>query len=286
MRKILGRNGGISEQDRPRPSMDGVKSGAGGVKVTSSTVALDLPCRPGRYAFRVEGSAPSGLHLGDLTDLLEARFQGDPKFNLSRTRDEAVQRLKERMEKRLEKLRLAEEKAEAHARDLEEQREKYEATREEIAAEALGDLDVRRKGIQADIDAAEREASRLRGQITALRGELDDTRTEVADLEAKQDRTLARMSVDAMDEPWMPMAQADGMAEDLIHAWRSTLQDYDAMPLSSEFDDLAGMLSKLLVKTIGRVNDRWRISGKVDPGAAVPVVPDGVVKKTSGGSLF
>ena len=244
MRKILGRDGGLDlGGERPRPIVSGSKSGEGGVKITNAEIPPDLPKRAGRYPFRIEGSAPRGVNLDDLSMLLEARFQGDPKFNLRHSKDEAVKRLKDRMEKRLEKLKVAEERANATASSLAEQKEKYDVTRDEIEKEALADLDTKRKRVQDGIDQAEREARGLRDQIVALNAELDDTQKNAEErrksLEVAQDQALRALGTNAMAEPFITGDQAVDLAAALIDNWRSSLQEYDAMPLLSEFDDLA-----------------------------------------------
>ena len=290
MRKIVKQGGLDLGDDRPRPIMSGSKSGGGGVRITSAVVAPDLPQHAGRYPFRIEGDAPKGLKLDDLTDLMEARFRGDPKFNLRHSKDEAVQRLKGRMEKRLEKLKEAEERAAAHADNLAEQKKKYDVTREEIERGALADLDAKRVRIEDDIARAENEARSLRGQIADLNHELVDTKNSVEDqrkaLEAGQDRVLAGMGTNSMDEPFITGDQATDMAADLLDNWRATLQEYEEMPLASEFDDLAGMLAKLLSKTVSRVNDRWRDSGRSEPAAAAAPKQDRAQRSDPKDNLF
>lgn len=270
LRKILGKGGTLSEEDpRPRPIFSGRKAGGGGIKVTTCEIPPDAPKSRDRYPFRIEGTAPSGLVLSDVATLLEARFQGDPKFNLRHSQDEAVKRLKERMEKRLEKLKAAEDRAEQHAQDLEAKRAEYEKTKEEIEKEALDELKEKRDRLAEDIREQEAEASRVRQEIADLRGELEDTRKSVADrkaaMESGQDRVLRSMGTDALDEPFLSAEQADEMAADLLDHWRSTLEEYDEPPLASEYDDLSAMFAKLLKKTVSRVNDRWRDSGREEP---------------------
>lgn len=257
--------------------------------MTSCEVPQDLPRRAGRYPFRIEGSAPDGLVLSDVATLLEARFQGDPKFNLRHSQDEAVKRLKERMEKRLEKLQAAERRAEQHAQDLEQKRTEYEKTKEEIEKDTLKDLIDQRDRLAKDIAQREQDAARIRQEIAELESELVDTRSSVEDrkasMEAGQDRILKQMGVDRLDEPLLSGEQAGEMAADLLDHWRSTLQEYDEPPLPSEFDDLAGMFAKLLVKTVGRVNDRWRDTGNREPEPE-PASPRIDKKDRGGGSLF
>jgi hypothetical protein len=270
MRKILRGGGDFSEEDpRPRPMFSGRKAGGGGIKVTTCEIPPDAPKHRGRYPFRIEGTAPSGLVLADVATMLEARFQGDPKFNLRHSQDEAVKRLKDRMEKRLEKLREAEERAVQNADNLEEKRAEYEKTKEQIKDEALKDLVDRRNQLADEIQREEQRAERIREEIEELQGELNEEKTSAADrkaaMEAGQDRVLRSMGTDSLDEPFLSTDQANDMAADLIDHWRSTLQDWEAMPMASEFDDLAGMLAKLLGKTIGKVNDRWRDAGRPDP---------------------
>jgi len=289
MRKIMKQGGLDMGEDRPQPIMSGSKSGGGGVRITNATIAPDLPQHVGRYPFRIEGDAPKGLKLDDLTGLMEARFRGDPKFNLRHSKDEAIQRLKDRMEKRLERIKVAEEKAASHATNLAEQKEKYDVTREEIEHEALADLDDKRDKIERDIAQAENEARSLRNQIVNLNSELVTTKNSVEDqrkvLEAGQDRVLSGMGTNAMDEPFITGDQATDMAADLLDHWRSRLQEYEGMPLASEFDELAGMLAKLLSKTVNRVNDRWRDSGRSEPAVAPQADPVAVIDRGDG-SLF
>lgn len=274
MRKILRGGGDFREEDpRPRPMFSGRKAGGGGIKVTTCEIPPDAPRSRERYPFRIEGTAPSGLVLSDVATMLEARFQGDPKFNLRHSQDEAVKRLKERMEKRLEKLKEAEERAVTNADNLEAKRAEYEKTKEQIKDEALKDLVDRRNQLAAEIQQEEQRAERIREEIEELQGELDEEKTSAADrkaaMEAGQDRVLRSMGTDRLDEPCLSAEQADDMAADLIDHWRSTLQEYDSMPLPSEFDDLSGMLAKLLKKTVGRVNDRWRDAGRQEPATQV-----------------
>jgi len=227
--------------------------------------------------------------LSDVVSMLEARFQGDPKFNLRHSQDEAVQRLKERMERRLEKLQVAEDRATKHADDLEVQRAAYEATKEEIKTEALKDIMEKRRKLESEIGDAEHEALRLRQEIQELRSELVEEVRSAEDrkklVEAAQDRVLGSMGTDSLDEPFLSQAQAGEMAEDLVHAWRELLADPDE-PMASEYDDLSAMLAKLLNKTVSRVNDRWRDAGRPDPGAAAQPKKDPQGRSGSGGSLF
>jgi len=268
--KRITAGGQFKEEDpRPSPMFSGRKAGGGGIKVTTCEIPPDAPKYRDRYAFRIEGTAPSGLVLSDVATMLEARFQGDPKFNLRHSQDEAVKRLKERMEQRLEKLKVAEDRASKHAEELEAKRVEYEKTKAEIAKDALSDLQDRRDRLAQDIRQQEHEAIQVRKEIEELRSELDVTRQGVADqkavLEAGQDRVLKALGADALDEPFLSAEQASAMMDDLLAHWRSTLQEYDEPPLASEYDDLAGMLAKLLRKTVSRVNDRWRDTGRQSP---------------------
>lgn len=290
MRKILGKDGSFGVEDpRPRPVMDGAKAGAGGIKVTTAEVPAGVASHPRRYPFKIEGTAPKGVILTDVVSMLEARFQGDPKFNLRHSQDEAVKRLKERMEKRLESLKTAEDRAAKHAEDLEAKRAAYEATKEEIKTEALKDIADKRRRLEHEIAESEQEAQQIRQEIAELRADLADEQQSAADrkkvLEAGQDRVLKQMGTDALDEPFLSHDQACVLAEDLIHAWRELLSDPDE-PMASEYDDLASMLAKLLSKTVGKVNDRWRDAGRPEPVVAAQPKQDPGKQKDSGGSLF
>jgi hypothetical protein len=290
MRKILGKDGSFGVDDpRPRPMQDGAKIGAGGIKVTVAEVPPGMTATPRRYPFKIEGTAPRGVVLTDVVSMLEARFQGDPKFNLRHSQDEAVQRLKERMEKRLESLKVMEDRAAQHAADLEAKRAAYEATKEEIKTEALKDIEEKRRRLENDIGEAETEASNLRQEIQELRGELAHEVQSAEDrkkaVEAVQDRVLGSMGTDSMDEPFLSKEKAMEMADDLVHAWRELLDDPNE-PMAAEYDDLAAMLAKLLSKTVGRVNDKWRDAGRPAPVVAQPANKDPHGRSSGGGALF
>lgn len=288
--RMLGKDGSFDVGDRrPSPLVNGAKAGAGGIKVTSTETPA-IPTAPRRYAFKIEGTAPQGVILTDVVTMLEARFQGDPKFNLRHSHDEAVSKLKERMEKRLTRLKETEDRATRAADDLEAKRAAYEATKEEIAKDALKDVQEKRNQMEAGIREAEQEAQDLRNQIQVLRNELNETRADVTDrraaMEAGQDRVLRSMSTDAMDEPYLTVEQSRDMAEALVRTWLESLGDPEEMPMQSEFDDLTGMLSKLLSKTVGKVNDKWRDVGKAVPVVAAPTRKDPAGRSGSGNPLF
>ena len=291
MRKILGKDGSSFGVDdpRPRPMQDGAKAGGGGIKITVAEIPPGA-ASPRRYPFKIEGTAPSGVVLSDVVSMLEARFQGDPKFNLRHSQDEAVQRLKERMEKRLESLKTVEDRAARHAEDLEAKRAAYEATKEEIKVEALRDIAEKRRMIEGEISEAEHEASRLRQEIQELRSELTKEVQSAEDrkraVEAAQDRVLRSMGTDSLDEPFLSKEQAGEMAVDLVHAWRELLDDPEEPPMLAEYNDLVDMFAKLLSKTVGRVNDKWRDAGRPDPVLVAQPKKDPGKQKGSGGSLF
>ena len=276
------RTGSFEMGERPDREL-GAKRDTSGIKVLSTEIVRE---EGKRYVFRMEASAPKRVRVGDLATMLEARFAGEKGMDLRLSRDEAVQRLKERMEKRLEKTKLLEERAAEQAKLAEERRAEYEKTKDEIRTEALGDIEVERKRVQQQVDEARARQRELEDEIDRLNDEKDGLEKSAADrramMESAQDRILQGMQTNVMDEPYLPAEQAQEMAENLVDTWRSDLQDY-GNPMASEYDDLSVLLAKLISKTVGRVNDRWRDSGRTSAEEPVKVAPAAGIKKGDAG---
>jgi chromosome segregation ATPase len=251
--KFLMSQGGEIDLDAGRSSRSS-QDRVGGVKVKESLVH-DTP-HPTRYGFTITGTAPKTLVLSDLTTMLEARFRGEIGNALTRSRDEAVTRLKARLDERIEALKGEEEKYNVMAKGLAEKKAQYEKSvediKEQVTTEALAELPKKRDELLKDLNALERDRTELQAQLANLK---DTVQSRQQAREAAEKVALNALKVHPVSgKAFIDPARVSELAESLVEGWRENLSDY-GQPMASEYDELVSLIAKSLTKLVDRMND-------------------------------
>lgn len=256
--KLIADGGGEIELRDRRPGSR--VTGDGGVKITDSQITA-REIGPSRYEFVITGSAPKSLIISDLTTMLEARFRGELGMALTRSRDEAVQRLKERMDKQVDLLKREEEhyRNTAVAMDLEKKKYEKEADeiRQEVEQKVLGTAKQRRDAISQEVQNLEVRRLELHRKIDALNADLTSAEGRKAARATLEQQTLASVKVHPVSQQvYIPDEQLQELASNLIEGWHETLQDYE-QPMASEYGELVEGLARTFQKLITRMNDAF-----------------------------
>jgi len=254
-RLMSAKGGEFDVQDAMR---DGAKvTGSGGVKIKESRILDEFP-HPTRYAFTLTGSAPKSLVLSDLTTMLEARFRGELGTALTRSRDEAVQRLKSRLDKRVEKLGEEEAHYRAMAAELEAKKAEYEKTADDIRAQVeeqeIKDMKQKEKALRVQIADMDQRRIALENEHGTLEDSVEGRKKA---RERATERALESIRVHPVsDRVYMDSAQVLEIADNLVSSWQESLQDY-GQPMPSEYEELTTLLAKTFEKLVDRVNDAF-----------------------------